>query len=156
MTACWISSLTMEMLRWLVVNSWINYHFQVLPCLENQLFQVCLRGWFWGWFSVLETGFEARAVYSFFHHMIPAFENWVRFSCLMRWISSTASSSPSSGESKVFGNSVWFQSCPEEMIKLLKPLTSNQDFLYQFFWPSVLFDETKQIRQNLQELGGWG
>ena len=50
--------------------------------LEDQLFPSLFRGWFWGWFSVLETGLWSQRLFILFHHRIPALRNWVKFPCL--------------------------------------------------------------------------
>lgn len=52
--------------------------------LENQLFQVCLGAGFEADFQSWRQALKPEAVYSFFHHTIPALRNWVRFSCLMK------------------------------------------------------------------------
>ena len=126
--------------------------------LENQLFQVCLGAGFEADFQSWRQALKPEAVYSFFHHTIPAFEKLgqVFLSDEMNQLYSVQAPQvqiePKGGLLEIQFD---FQGIAQEEIdQALKALTSNQDFYISSSDQVYFFDEeTKQIRQNLQELG---
>ncbi|WP_247943762.1 DEAD/DEAH box helicase [Streptococcus oralis] len=126
--------------------------------LESQLFQVCLGAGFEADFQSWRQALKPEAVYSFFHHMIPAFEKLgqVFLSDEMNQLYSVQAPQVQI-ESKrgLLEIKFDFQGIAQEEIdQALKALTSNQDFYISSSDQVYFFDEeTKQIRQNLQELG---
>ena len=126
--------------------------------LENQLFQVCLGAGFEADFQSWRQALKPEAVYSFFHHTIPAFEKLgqVFLSDEMNQLYSVqAPQVQIESKGGLFEIQFDFQGIAQEEIdQALKALTSNQDFYISFSDQVYFFDEeTKQIRQNLQELG---
>lgn len=126
--------------------------------LENQLFQVCLGAGFEADFQSWRQALKPEAVYSFFHHTIPAFEKLgqVFLSDEMNQLYSVQTPQVQI-ESKGGLLEIQFDFqgiAQEEIDQALKALTSNQDFYISSSDQVYFFDEeTKQIRQNLQELG---
>ncbi|AHZ47410.1 ATP-dependent helicase [Streptococcus oralis] len=126
--------------------------------LENQLFQVCLGAGFEADFQSWRQALKPEAVYSFFHHTIPAFEKLgqVFLSDEMNQLYSVqAPQVQIESKGGLLEIQFDFQGIAQEEIdQALKALTSNQDFYISFSDQVYFFDEeTKQIRQNLQELG---
>ena len=126
--------------------------------LENQLFQVCLGAGFEADFQSWRQALKPEAVYSFFHHMIPAFEKLgqVFLSDEMNQLYSVqAPQVQIESKGGLLEIQFDFQGIAQEEIdQALKALTSNQDFYISSSDQVYFFDEeTKQIRQNLQELG---
>ncbi|EIC74772.1 DEAD/DEAH box helicase [Streptococcus oralis] len=126
--------------------------------LENQLFQVCLGAGFEADFQSWRQALKPEAVYSFFHHTIPAFEKLgqVFLSDEMNQLYSIqAPQVQIESKGGLLEIQFDFQGIAQEEIdQALKALTSNQDFYISSSDQVYFFDEeTKQIRQNLQELG---
>ena len=126
--------------------------------LENQLFQVCLGAGFEADFQSWRHALKPEAVYSFFHHTIPAFEKLgqVFLSDEMNQLYSVqAPQVQIESKGGLLEIQFDFQGIAQEEIdQALKALTSNQDFYISSSDQVYFFDEeTKQIRQNLQELG---
>ena len=126
--------------------------------LENQLFQVCLGAGFEADFQSWRQALKPEAVYSFFHHTIPAFEKLgqVFLSDEMNQLYSVqAPQVQIESKGGLLEIQFDFQGIAQEEIdQALKALTSNQDFYISSSDQVYFFDEeTKQIRQNLQELG---
>lgn len=126
--------------------------------LENQLFQVCLGAGFEADFQSWRQALKPEAVYSFFHHTIPAFEKLgqVFLSDEMNQLYSVqAPQVQIESKGGLLEIQFDFQGIAQEEIdQALKALTSNQDFYIGSSDQVYFFDEeTKQIRQNLQELG---
>ena len=126
--------------------------------LENQLFQVCLGAGFEADFQSWRQALKPEAVYSFFHHTIPAFEKLgqVFLSDDMNQLYSVqAPQVQIESKGGLLEIQFDFQGIAQEEIdQALKALTSNQDFYISCSDQVYFFDEeTKQIRQNLQELG---
>ena len=126
--------------------------------LENQLFQVCLGAGFEADFQSWRQALKPEAVYSFFHHTIPAFEKLgqVVLSDEMNQLYSVqAPQVQIESKGGLLEIQFDFQGIAQEEIdQALKALTSNQDFYISSSDQVYFFDEeTKQIRQNLQELG---
>lgn len=126
--------------------------------LENQLFQVCLGAGFEADFQSWRQALKLEAVYSFFHHTIPAFEKLgqVFLSDEMNQLYSVqAPQVQIESKGGLLEIQFDFQGIAQEEIdQALKALTSNQDFYISSSDQVYFFDEeTKQIRQNLQELG---
>ena len=126
--------------------------------LENQLFQVCLGAGFEADFQSWRQALKPETVYSFFHHTIPAFEKLgqVFLSDEMNQLYSVQTPQVQI-ESKGGLLEIQFDFqgiAQEEIDQALKALTSNKDFYISSSDQVYFFDEeTKQIRQNLQELG---
>ena len=126
--------------------------------LENQLFQVCLGAGFEADFQSWRQALKPEAVYSFFHHTIPAFEKLgqVFLSDEMNQLySAQAPQVQIESKGGLLEIQFDFQGIAQEEIdQALKALTSNQDFYISSSDQVYFFDEeTKQLRQNLQELG---
>lgn len=126
--------------------------------LENQLFQVCLGAGFEADFQSWRQALKPEAIYSFFHHTIPAFEKLgqVFLSDEMNQLYSVqAPQVQIESKGGLLEIQFDFQGIAQEEIdQALKALTSNQDFYISSSDQVYFFDEeTKQIRQNLQELG---
>ncbi|KXU00437.1 SWF/SNF family helicase [Streptococcus oralis] len=126
--------------------------------LENQLFQVCLGAGFEADFQSWRQALKPEAVYSFFHHTIPAFEKLgqVFLSDEMNQLYSVqAPQVQIESKGGLLEIQFDFQGIAQEEIdQALKALTNNQDFYISSSDQVFFFDEeTKQIRQNLQELG---
>ena len=132
--------------------------FSSYAVLENQLFQVCLGAGFEADFQSWRQALKPEAVYSFFHHTIPAFEKLgqVFLSDEMNQLYSVqAPQVQIESKGGLLEIQFDFQGIAQEEIdQALKALTSNQDFYISSSDQVYFFDEeTKQIRQNLQELG---
>ena len=126
--------------------------------LENQLFQVCLGAGFEADFQSWRQALKPEAVYSFFHRTIPAFEKLgqVFLSDEMNQLYSVqAPQMQIESKGGLLEIQFDFQGIAQEEIdQALKALTSNQNFYISSSDQVYFFDEeTKQIRQNLQELG---
>ena len=126
--------------------------------LENQLFQVCLGAGFEADFQSWRQALKPEAVYSFFHHTIPAFEK-LGLVFLSDEINQLYSVQAPQVQIESKGGLLEIQFDfqgigQEEIDQALKALTNNQDFYISSSDKVFFFDEeTKQIRQNLQELG---
>lgn len=126
--------------------------------LENQLFQVCLGAGFEADFQSWRQALKPETVYSFFHHTIPAFEKLGQV-FLSDEINQLYSVQTPQVQIESKGGLLEIQFdfqgiAQEEIDQALKALTSNQDFYISSSDQVYFFDEeTKQIRQNLQELG---
>ena len=126
--------------------------------LEDQLFQVCLGAGFEADFQSWRQALKPEAVYSFFHHTIPAFEKLGQV-FLSDEINQLYSVQTPQVQIESKGGLLDIQFdfqgiAQEEIDQALKALTSNQDFYISSSNKVYFFDEeTKQIRQNLQELG---
>ncbi|EFA24131.1 SNF2 family N-terminal domain protein [Streptococcus sp. M143] len=126
--------------------------------LENQLFQVCLGAGFEADFQSWRQALKPEAVYSFFHHTIPAFEKLGQVSLsdeMNQLYSVQAPQVQIESKGGLLEIQFDFQGIAQEEIdQALKALTSNQDFYISSSDQVFFFDEeTKQIRQNMQELG---
>ena len=126
--------------------------------LEQQLFQISLGAGFEAEFQSWRQALKPEAVYSFFYHTIPAFEKMgqVFLSDKMNQLY-TVQAPRVQIESKggLLEIQFDFQDIGQEEIdQALKALASNQDF-YVSSTNQVYFfdDETRKIRQDLQELG---
>ncbi len=126
--------------------------------LENQLFQVCLGAGFEADFQSWRQALKPEAVYSFFHHTIPAFEKLGQVFLsdeINQLYSVQAPQVQIESKGGLLEIQFDFQGIAQEEIdQALKALTSNQDFYISSSDQVFFFDEeTKQIRQNMQELG---
>ena len=126
--------------------------------LENQLFQVCLGAGFEADFQSWRQALKPETVYSFFHHTIPAFEKLGQVFLsdeINQLYSVQAPQVQIESKGGLLEIQFDFQGIAQEEIdQALKALTSNQDFYIGSSNQVYFFDEeTKQIRQNLQELG---
>ena len=126
--------------------------------LENQLFQVCLGAGFEADFQSWRQALKPEAVYSFFHHTIPAFEKLGQVSLsdeMNQLYSVQAPQVQIESKGGLLEIQFDFQGIAQEEIdQALKALSSNQDFYISSSDQVYFFDEeTKQIRQNMQELG---
>lgn len=126
--------------------------------LENQLFQVCLGAGFEADFQSWRQALKPEAVYSFFHHTIPAFEKLGQIFLsdeINQLYSVQAPQVQIESKGGLLEIQFDFQGIAQEEIdQALKALISNQDFYISSSDQVYFFDEeTKQIRQNLQELG---
>ena len=126
--------------------------------VESQIFQVSLGAGFEADFQSWRQALKPEAVYSFFHHTIPAFEKLGQVS-LSDEINQLYSVQTPQVQIESKGGLLEIQFDfqgigQEEIDQALKALTSNQDFYISSSDQVFFFDEeTKQIRQNLQELG---
>ena len=126
--------------------------------LENQLFQVCLGAGFEADFQSWRQALKPESVYSFFHHTILAFEKLGQVFLsdeINQLYSVQAPQVQIESKGGLLEIQFDFQGIAQEEIdQALKALTSNQDFYISSSDQVYFFDEeTKQIRQNLQELG---
>ena len=126
--------------------------------LENQLFQVCLGAGFEADFQSWRQALKSEAVYSFFHHTIPTFDKLGQVFLsdeINQLYSVQAPQVQIESKGGLLEIQFDFQGIAQEEIdQALKALTSNQDFYISSSDQVYFFDEeTKQIRQNLQELG---
>ena len=126
--------------------------------LENQLFQVCLGAGFEADFQSWRQALKSEAVYSFFHHTIPTFDKLGQVFLsdeINQLYSVQAPQVQIESKGGLLEIQFDFQEIAQEEIdQALKALTSNQDFYISSSDQVYFFDEeTKQIRQNLQELG---
>ena len=126
--------------------------------VESQIFQVSLGAGFEADFQSWRQALKPEAVYSFFHHTIPAFEKLGQV-FLSDEINQLYSVQTPQVQIESKGGLLDIQFdfqgiAQEEIDQALKALTSNQDFYISSSDQVYFFDEeTKQIRQNLQELG---
>ena len=126
--------------------------------LESQIFQVSLGAGFEADFQSWRQALKPEAVYSFFHHTIPAFEKLGQV-FLSDEINQLYSLQTPQVQIESKGGLLEIQFDfqgigQEEIDQALKALTNNQDFYISSSDQVYFFDEeTKQIRQNLQELG---
>ena len=126
--------------------------------VESQIFQVSLGTGFEAAFQSWRQALKPETVYSFFHHTIPAFEKLGRV-FLSDEINQLYSVQSPQVQIESKGGLLEIQFdfqgiAQEEIDQALKALTSNQDFYISSSDQVFFFDEkTKQIRQNLQELG---
>ncbi len=126
--------------------------------VESQIFQVCLGAGFEADFQSWRQALKPETVYSFFHHTIPAFEKLGRVFLsdeMNQLYSVQAPQVQIESKGGLLEIQFDFQGIAQEEIdQALKALTSNQDFYISSSDQVYFFDEeTKQIRQNLQELG---
>ena len=125
---------------------------------ESQIFQVCLGAGFEADFQSWRQALKPEAVYAFFQHTIPAFEKLGRVFLsdeMNQLYSVQAPQVQIESKGGLLEIQFDFQGIAQEEIdQALKALTSNQDFYISSSNQVFFFDEeTKQIRQNLQELG---
>ena len=126
--------------------------------LESQIFQVSLGAGFEADFQSWRQALKPEAVYSFFHHTIPTFEKLGQVFLsdeINQLYSVQAPQVQIESKGGLLEIQFDFQGIAQEEIdQALKALTSNQDFYISSSDQVYFFDEeTKQIRQNLQELG---
>lgn len=126
--------------------------------VESQIFQVSLGAGFEADFQSWRQALKPEAVYSFFHHTIPAFEKLGQV-FLSDEINQLYSLQTPQVQIESKGGLLEIQFDfqgigQEEIDQALKALTNNQDFYISSSDQVFFFDEeTKQIRENLQELG---
>ena len=126
--------------------------------VESQIFQVSLGAGFEADFQSWRQALKPEAVYSFFHHTIPTFEKLGQV-FLSDEINQLYSLQTPQVQIESKGGLLDIQFdfqgiAQEEIDQALKALTSNQDFYISSSDQVYFFaEETKQIRQNLQELG---
>lgn len=126
--------------------------------VESQIFQVSLGAGFEADFQSWRQALKPEAVYSFFHHTIPAFEKLGQVFLsdeINQLYSVQAPQVQIESKGGLLEIQFDFQGIAQEEIDhALKDLTNNQDFYISSSDKVFFFDEeTKQIRQNLQELG---
>ena len=126
--------------------------------LESQIFQVSLGAGFEADFQSWRQALKPEAVYSFFHHTIPTFEKLGQVFLsdeINQLYSVQAPQVQIESKGGLLEIQFDFQGIAQEEIdQALKALTSNQDFYISSSDKVFFFDEeTKQIRQNLHELG---
>ena len=126
--------------------------------LESQIFQVSLGAGFEADFQSWRQSLKPEAVYAFFHHTIPAFEKLGQVFLsdeINQLYSVQAPQVQIESKGGLLEIQFDFQGIAQEEIdQALKALTSNQNFYISSSDQVFFFDEeTKQIRQNLQELG---
>ena len=126
--------------------------------LESQIFQVSLGAGFEADFQSWRQSLKPEAVYAFFHHTIPAFEKLGQVFLsdeINQLYSVQAPQVQIESKGGLLEIQFDFQGIAQEEIDhALKALTSNQNFYISSSNQVFFFDEeTKQIRQNLQELG---
>jgi len=126
--------------------------------VESQIFQVSLGAGFEADFQSWRQALKPESVYAFFQHTIPAFEKLGQVFLsdeINQLYSVQAPQVQIESKGGLLEIQFDFQGIAQEEIdQALKALTSNQDFYISSSDQVYFFDEeTKQIRQNLQELG---
>ncbi|OCQ86327.1 RNA helicase, partial [Streptococcus pneumoniae] len=126
--------------------------------LEERIFQVCLAAGFEADFQSWRQALKAESVYHFFHDIIPVFEKLghVDLSDKLEELYSLASPQVQiASKGGLLEIQFDFQDIVQEEIdQAMQALVANQDFYIDSSNQVYFFDEeTKKIRQNLQELG---
>ncbi|HEW8429355.1 TPA: DEAD/DEAH box helicase [Streptococcus pneumoniae] len=126
--------------------------------LEERIFQVCLAAGFEADFQSWRQALKAESVYHFFHDIIPVFEKLghVDLSDKLEELYSLASPQVQiASKGGLLEIQFDFQNIVQEEIdQAMQALVANQDFYIDSSNQVYFFDEeTKKIRQNLQELG---
>ncbi|HEV5327940.1 TPA: SNF2 helicase associated domain-containing protein, partial [Streptococcus pneumoniae] len=126
--------------------------------LEERIFQVCLAAGFEADFQSWRQALKAESVYHFFHDIIPVFEKLghVDLSDKLEELYSLASPQVQiASKGGLLEIQFDFQDIAQEEIdQAMQALVANQDFYIDSSNQVYFFDEeTKKIRQNLQELG---
>lgn len=126
--------------------------------LEERIFQVCLAAGFEADFQSWRQALKAESVYHFFHDIIPVFEKLghVDLSDKLEELYSLASPQVQiASKGGLLEIQFDFQNIAQEEIdQAMQALVANQDFYIDSSNQVYFFDEeTKKIRQNLQELG---
>ncbi|MDV8530166.1 DEAD/DEAH box helicase [Streptococcus pneumoniae] len=126
--------------------------------LEERIFQVCLAAGFESDFQSWRQALKAESVYHFFHDIIPVFEKLghVDLSDKLEELYSLASPQVQiASKGGLLEIQFDFQDIAQEEIdQAMQALVANQDFYIDSSNQVYFFDEeTKKIRQNLQELG---
>ncbi|HGJ1248897.1 TPA: DEAD/DEAH box helicase [Streptococcus pneumoniae] len=126
--------------------------------LEERIFQVCLAAGFEADFQSWRQALKAESVYHFFHDIIPVFEKLghVDLSDKLEELYSLASPQVQiASKGGLLEIQFDFQDIAQEEIdQAIQALVANQDFYIDSSNQVYFFDEeTKKIRQNLQELG---
>ncbi|BCJ11086.1 hypothetical protein SMNM65_15180 [Streptococcus mitis] len=126
--------------------------------LEERVFQVCLTAGFEADFQSWRQALKAESVYHFFHEIIPVFEKLgnVDLSDKLEELYSLASPQVQiASKGGLLEIQFDFQDIAQEEInQAMQALVANQDFYIDSSNQVYFFDEeTKKIRQNLQELG---
>lgn len=126
--------------------------------LEERIFQVCLAAGFEADFQSWRQALKAESVYHFFHEIIPVFEKLghVDLSDKLEELYSLASPQVQiASKGGLLEIQFDFQDIAQEEIdQAMQALVANQDFYIDSSNQVYFFDEeTKKIRQNLQELG---
>ncbi len=126
--------------------------------LEERIFQVCLVTGFEADFQSWRQALKAESVYHFFHEIIPVFEKLgnVDLSDKLEELYNLASPQVQiASKGGLLEIQFDFQDIAQEEIdQAMQALVANQDFYIDSSNRVYFFDEeTKKIRQNLQELG---
>ena len=126
--------------------------------LEERVFQVCLVAGFEADFQSWRQALKAESVYHFFHEIIPVFEKLgnVDLSDKLEELYNLASPQVQiASKGGLLEIQFDFQDIAQEEIdQAMQALVANQDFYIDSSNQVYFFDEeTKKIRQNLQELG---
>ena len=126
--------------------------------LEERIFQVCLATGFEADFQSWRQALKAKSVYHFFHEIIPVFEKLgnVDLSEKLEELYNLASPQVQiASKGGLLEIQFDFQDIAQEEIdQAMQALVANQDFYIDSSNQVYFFDEeTKKIRQNLQELG---
>ena len=126
--------------------------------LEKRIFQLALSAGFEADFRSWRQSFKAEAVYAFFHETLPAFEalGKLRISESLQDLYQVQSPQIEiSSKGHLLEIQFDFKDIAKEEIDLaMKALVANQDFYISSSDQVYFFDDqTKQIRQNLKELG---
>ena len=126
--------------------------------LEERVFQVCLVAGFEADFQSWRQALKAESVYHFFHEIIPVFEKLgnVDLSDKLEELYNLASPQVQiASKGGLLEIQFDFQDIAQEEIdQAMQALVDNRDFYIDSSNQVYFFDEeTKKIRQNLQELG---
>ena len=126
--------------------------------LEKEIFQLALSAGFEADFRSWRQSLKAEAVYAFFHETLPAFEalGKLRISESLQDLYQVQSPRIEiSSKGHLLEIQFDFKDIAQEEIDLaMKALVANQDFYISSSDQVYFFDDqTKQIRQNLKELG---
>lgn len=125
---------------------------------EGKVFQLCLVAGFEADFQSWRQALKAESVYHFFHEIIPSFEKLGSVLLSERVEELYQSASPQiqiASKGGLLEIQFDFQDIGQEEIdQAMQALVANQDFYIDSSNQVYFFDEeTKKIRQNLQELG---
>ena len=126
--------------------------------LEKRIFQQALSAGFEADFLSWRQSLKAEAVYAFFHETLPAFEELGKLKISESLKDLYQVQSPQieiSSKGHLLEIQFDFKDIAQEEIDLaMKALVANQDFYISSSDQVYFFDDqTKQIRQNLKELG---
>ena len=126
--------------------------------LEKEIFQLALSAGFEADFRSWRQNLKAEAVYAFFHETLPAFEALGKLKISESLQDLYQVQSPQieiSSKGYLLEIQFDFKDIAQEEIDLaMKALVANQDFYISSSDQVYFFDDqTKQIRQNLKELG---